>query len=313
VWDYLDGSGFGKVTTTVKALADNYGESHSIKEYGWKTQVLGAMNAKAIWDVWNYNKLWYGDRYCSGTLFWSHASPIPMVKNHMWDWYLIPTAALYHTMHALEPVHVQFDYLKNTVSVYNDRLTSLSELSIVARIYDINSKKISTWTVHGVNVPADGVACDVMRLSFKKVTPVHFISLELRDKSGRLLSSNFYWRSTDKFEPGTLTGPCASGFESLQKMPKADVRSSLVRRSDAENLYFDVTLKNGSGKIAFFNEVLLLGDDGLPVPYTFATDNYFTLLPGESKTVTLEIARGDAPARPVVHVEGWNVPERTLR
>ena len=313
VWDYLDGSGFGKVTTTVKALADNYGESHSIKEYGWKTQVLGAMNAKAIWDVWNYNKLWYGDRYCSGTLFWSHASPIPMVKNHMWDWYLIPTAALYHTMHALEPVHVQFDYLKNTVSVYNDRLTSLSELSIVARIYDINSKKISTWTVHGVNVPADGVACDVMRLSFKKVTPVHFISLELRDKSGKLLSSNFYWRSTDKYEPGTLTGPCTSGFESLQKMPKADVRSSLVRRSDAENLYFDVTLKNGSGKIAFFNEVLLLGGDGLPVPYTFTSDNYFTLLPGESKTVTLEIARGDAPARPVVHVEGWNVPEKTLK
>ena len=313
VWDYLDGSGFGKVTTTVKALADNYGESRSIKEYGWKTQLLSAMNCKAIWDVWNYNKLWYGDRYCTGTLFWSHASPIPMVKNHMWDWYLIPTAALYHTMHALEPVHVQFDYLKNTVSVYNDRLTSLSELSIVARIYDINSKKISTWTVHGVNVPADGVACDVMRLSFKKVTPVHFIALELRDKSGKLLSSNFYWRSTDKYEPGTLTGPCTSGFESLQKMPKADVRSSLVKRSDAENLYFDVTLKNGSGKIAFFNEVLLLGGDGLPVPYTFTSDNYFTLLPGESKTVTLEIARGDAPARPVIHVEGWNVPEKTLR
>ena len=130
VWDYLDGSGFGKVTTVVKALADEYGESKNIKEYGWKTQLLGAMNAKAIWDVWNYNKLEYGDRFCSGTLFWSHASPIPMVKNHMWDWYLVPTAALYHTMHALEPVHVQFDYLKNTVSVYNDRLSPLSGLSV---------------------------------------------------------------------------------------------------------------------------------------------------------------------------------------
>ncbi|MCR5519553.1 MAG: glycoside hydrolase family 2 [Bacteroidales bacterium] len=314
VWDYLDGGGFGKLTSTVKALADNYGESKSIKEYGWKTQLLGAMNAKSIWDVWNYNKLWYGDRYCTGALFWSHSSPAPMVKNHMWDWYLIPTAALYHTMHALEPVHVQFDYLKNTVSVYNDRLTSLSELKIVAKMYDLNSKKLATWTVSGVNVPADGVSCDIMRLKFpKKLTPVHFLSLELFDQDGKLLSSNFYWRSTDKYEPGTLTGPCASGFEPLQKMPKTKLSSSLRKRSDAENLYFDVVLKNSSTKIAFFNEVLLLGDDGLPVPYTFTSDNYFTLLPGDSKTVTLEIARTDAPSKPVIHIEGWNVPETRLK
>lgn len=314
VWDYLDGSGFGKVTTTVKALADNYGESSSIKEYGWKTQLLSAMNSKAIWDVWNYNKLWYGDRYCTGTLFWSHASPIPMIKNHMWDWYLIPTASLYHTMHALEPVHVQYDYLKNTVSVYNDALSGLSNLTVVARLYDLSSKKLATWTVHGVNVVGDGVACDVMRIAIPdKITPVHFIALELRDAKGKVLSKNFYWRSTAKYVEGTLTGPCASGFESLASMPKASVKATLAKRSGDGVLYFDVTLRNGGSKIAFFNEVLLLGDDGLPVPYTFTSDNYFSLLPGESQTVTLEIAREDAPAKPVVHVEGWNVAEKVLR
>lgn len=310
VWDYLDGSGFGKVTTTAKALADEYGESHSIKEYGWKTQLLSAMNSKAIWDVWNYNKLEYGDRFCSGTLFWSHASPIPMIKNHMWDWYLIPTAALYHTMHALEPVHVQYDYLKNTVSVYNDKLTPLEGLTVTARLYDLNSKKLATWTQRSVSVPADGVACDILQIAFPEtITPVHFIALECRDAKGNLLSSNFYWRSSDEYTPDTLTGPCASGFQSLQNMPAAKVKTTLRKRADAENLYFDVTLKNKSGKIAFFNEVLLLGDDGLPVPYTFTTDNYFTLLPGESKTVTLEIASTDAPTKPVIHVEGWNVIE----
>ena len=313
VWDYLDGSGFGKVTTTVKALADEYGPSQSIKEYGWKTQLLGAMNAKSIWDVWNYNKLEYGDRFCSGTLFWSHASPIPMVKNHMWDWYLIPTASLYHTMHALEPVHVQYDYLKNTVSVYNDRLSPLSGLTVTARLYNLDSKLIASWSEQGVSVPADGVQCDVLQLSIpRRITPVHFIALECRDAEGRLLSANFYWRSRDTYKPGTLTGPCASGFQSLQRMPRAVVETSLSRRRDAENLYFDVTLSNPSDKIAFFNEVLLLGEDGLPVPYTFTTDNYFTLLPGASRTVTLEIAHADAPANPVIHVEGWNVEEKLL-
>ena len=314
VWDYLDGSGFGKVTTTVKALAEEYGESSSIKEYGWKTQLLGAMNSKSIWDVWNYNKLEYGDRFCSGTLFWSHASPIPMIKNHMWDWYLIPTASLYHTMHALEPIHVQFDYLKNTVSVYNDKLCPLEGLSVTAKLYDLNSKKLDSWTARSVVVPADGVACDVLQLSIPEaITPVHFIALECRDAKGNLLSSNFYWRSCDEYTPGTLSGPCASGFQSLQDMPSATVRTTLRKRADAENLYFDVTLKNTSSKIAFFNEVLLLGDDGLPIPYTFTTDNYFTLLPGEAQTITLEIGHADAPSKPVIHVEGWNVAEKTLK
>ena len=313
VWDYLDGGGFGKLTTLVKALADEYGESSNIKEYGWRTQLLSAMNSKAIWESWNYNKLGYGDRFCSGTLFWSHASPMPMIKNHMWDWYLIPPASLYHTMHALEPVHVQFDYLKNTVSVYNDRLEPLEGLTVNAVVYDFNSRKVLARSAKGVSVPSDGVANDVLALQFPAdISPVHFISLELRDRSGKVLSDNFYWRSNAEYAPGTLTGPCASGFQSLQDMPAAKVKSSVKKRSDADNLFFDVTLKNVSRKIAFFNEVLLLGDDGLPVPYTFTSDNYFTLLPGASRTVTLEISRADAPARPRIHLEGWNVAEKNF-
>ncbi|MBQ9309739.1 MAG: glycoside hydrolase family 2 [Bacteroidales bacterium] len=314
VWDYLDGSGFGKVTTTVKALADNYGESSGIKEYGWKTQLLSAMNSKSIWDVWNYNKFDYGDRYCSGTLFWSHASPIPMIKNHMWDWYLIPTAALYHTMHALEPVHVQYDYRKNTVSVYNDRLKPLSNLTVVARLYDLECDKLATFTTRSVKVDADGVANDVMRLIIpENITPVHFICLEVLSSKGEVLSKNFYWRSTARYVSNTLTGPCASGFEKLKDMPEAKIKASLKKRSDEQNLYYEVTLNNTSKKIAFFNEVLLLGDDGLPVPYTFTSDNYFSLEPGEIQTVTLEIAREDAPSKPRIHVEGWNVAETVLK
>jgi hypothetical protein len=217
-------------------------------------------------------------------------------------------------MHALEPVHVQFDYLKNTVSVYNDKLTPLEGLTVTARLYDLNSKKLDSWTSRAVAVPADGVACDVLQLTIPEgITPVHFIALECRDAKGNLLSSNFYWRSSDEYTPDTLTGPCASGFQSLQDMPAATVKSTLRKRADGENIYFDVTLKNRSNKIAFFNEVLLLGDDGLPVPYTFTTDNYITLLPGESQTVTLEIALCDAPTHPTIHVEGWNVAEKILK
>ena len=307
VWDYLDGSGFGKVTTVCDALIKEYGESSSIKEYGWKAQLLQAMNAKAIWDVWDYNKFGYGDRFCSGTLFWSHASPIPMIKNHMWDWYLVPTASLYHTMHALEPLHIQFDYLKNSVSVSNDLLQEFKGLRATAQIYSLDSRKLAEVSA-SVDVPADGVACDVLKLDFPAgISKVHFIKLILKDAKGKVLSDNFYWRSTDAYKSGTLTGPCASGFQSLKDMPKAKVKSKVVTRSDGQSLFFDVTLRNVSKRIAFFNEVLLTDADGLPATPAFTTDNYFTLMPGESKAVTIEIAKEDAPAKPVVQVEGWNL------
>ena len=314
VWDYLDGSGFGKLTTVVKDLTDNYGESSSIKEYGWKSQLLSAMNSKAIWECWNYNKLGYGDRFCSGVLFWSHSSPIPMIKNHMWDWYLIPTASLYHTMHALEPVHIQYDYLKNTVSVCNDKPEAMDGLTAYASVYNLDSRRVWTGQASSISLPSDGVANDVLRVEFPAGTSaVHFIDLVLKDASGKVLSRNFYWESSDKYEPGTLSGPCASGFEALQDMPAARLSYNLRKRSDAECLYFDVTLRNVSRRIAFFNELLLLGDDGLPLPFTFTSDNYFTLLPGESRTVSLEIARSDAPASMSIHAEGWNTAEKVIR
>ena len=44
-------------------------------------------------------------------------------------------------------------------------------------------------------------------------------------KRGKDVSSNFYWRSNDKYEGSkTLTGPAASGFEDLSKLKQAKVK-----------------------------------------------------------------------------------------
>lgn len=99
------------------------------------------MNSKSIWEVWNYNKFGYGDRYASGLLFWYHNCPVSQVCARMWDYSLEPTASLYHTQNALEPLHAQFDYLKNTVSVYNDYYQAFKDYKVTAEVYDLNSKR----------------------------------------------------------------------------------------------------------------------------------------------------------------------------
>ena len=67
---------------------------------------------------------------------------MPQVASRMWDWSLEPTASLYHTANSLEPLHAQFDYLKNTVSVVNDYYREFKDYKVIAQVFDINSKKV---------------------------------------------------------------------------------------------------------------------------------------------------------------------------
>ena len=314
VWDYLDGNGFHLMSTMYTDLVNNYGKSSSIDEFAQKGQLLGAINSKSIWEVWNYNKLDYGDRFCSGLLFWYHNCSMPQVASRMWDWSLEPTASLYHTANSLEPLHAQFDYLKNTVSVVNDYYREFKDYKVIAQVYDIDSKKVFEESAV-VNLPSDGVVNDALTIRFpENISQVHFIKLILKDEKGKDVSSNFYWRSNDKYEGSkTLTGPAASGFEDLSKLKQAKVKLTYKVREDDNNYFVDITLRNTSGQIAFFNQLQFLNSKMSPIRPSFYTDNFFSLMPGEKKTVTIETAKGKLKDGAVLALKGWNINKQEYK
>ena len=294
-WDYMDGNGFHLMTTLYDNMVKRYGESENIEQYSRRAQLVGAINSKSIWETWNEHKMQYGDRWTSGLLFWYHNCPNPQVCARMWDYSLQPTASLYHTMHALEPLHVQYNYLTNTVSIVNDGLEDFDGLSVTADIYDFDSRKVSSMTA-SASVGADAVANNVLTLDFPEdISQIHFISLKLTDKKGKKLSDNFYWRSLDRYEGrNTVTGPCTGGFENLAALPAAS--PSLRVRPISENRW-SVTLRNSKRRIAFFCQLLLTDENDSPVDGAFYTDNFVSLLPGESRTI--EIEAPSAPASPL--------------
>jgi mannosylglycoprotein endo-beta-mannosidase len=310
VWDYLDGGGFHLMSTRYKDLVNNYGVSSSIDEFAKKSQLLGAMNSKSIWEVWNENKFGYGDRYCSGLLFWYHNCPERQVCARMWDWSLEPTASLYHTQNALEPLHAQFDYLKNTVSVYNDYFKSFHNYVLTAEVYDLNSKKVSSVSKKLDVIPEDGVLNNVLKLDFNQnITPVHFIKLRLLDEKGKEVASSFYWRSSDPYKgKATNSGPASGGFESLSSMKMAVLNTKYQVKAEGNNFLIEMDLTNPSKGIAFFTQIQLLDNDKKPVRPSFYTDNFFSLLPGESKHVTIETGhKPSAKNNYTLVVKGWNI------
>lgn len=314
VWDYLDGGGFHLMSTMYKDLTNNYGPSASIDEFVKKGQLLGAMNSKTIWESWNYNKLNYGDRYCSGLLFWYHNCPVRQVCARMWDWSLEPTASLYHTQNALEPLHAQFDYLKNTVSVYNDYYQLFANYTVTAEVYDLNSKNVFSRSA-SFSIDNDAVINDLFKIDFPAgITPVHFIKLRIKDTKGKEVAQTFYWRSSAKYEgKETLTGPTSSGFESLNEMKSAQVKTKYKVREEGELYFIDIELKNTSGMIAFFIQLQFLDNNGKPVRPSFYTDNFYSLMPNESKQFTIETAKNKITEKGYqLVVNGWNIHPQTF-
>jgi mannosylglycoprotein endo-beta-mannosidase len=310
VWDYMDGGGFHQVTTKYRQAVDEFGLSNNIDEFAQKAQFVGAMNYRAIWEVWNYNKFGYGDRYATGFLFWYHNSPVPQTSSRLYDWNLEPTSALYYSQNALKPLHAQFDYLKNTVSVYNDFRQSYVGYKVVAEIYDFNSNKVNTFAAM-IDIPADGLVKDALKLVFADtLSQVHFIKLRLLNAKGEEVSDSFYWRSKDKYEgPWTLTGPAISGFKHMQNLPKAKLTTVAKLKGNA----LQITVTNHSNSLSFFTQFKIHHPDGSPIGGTFYTDNFFNLLPGETKNVTINVDRKNTKyGKFRLVVGGFNVDQQIL-
>ena len=69
------------------------------------------------------------------------------------------------------------------------------------------------------------------------------------------------------------------------------------------------TLKNPSPNLAFLLQLAVTkGPGGREVGPCYWEDNYFSLLPGESRTVTAVVPKAELDAQsPTLRVLGWNV------
>ncbi|MFV0539252.1 MAG: glycosyl hydrolase 2 galactose-binding domain-containing protein [Dysgonomonas sp.] len=315
VWDYSDGNGFHLMSTMYTDMTNEYGASKSIDEFAEKAQFVGAFNYKSIWEVWNYNKLNYGDRYTSGFLYWYHNSPIRQVCGRMWDWSLEPTAALYAAQNACEPLHPQFDYIKNTVSVVNDYYQAFNNYKVTVEVYDLNMKKIFSKEAV-VNMSEDGVVNDIFKIDFpESTTSIQFIKLRLFDDKNKQVGSNFYWRSNNKYEGRkTLTGPTTAGFQEINKLARTKIAVKYKTSSKDGKHYIDLDLKNTGESLSFFTQIQWLDKEGKPVRPSFYTNNFMSLLPGEKEQIRIETDIKNLTAKEYkLVIRGFNIEKQEFK
>lgn len=110
-----------------------------------------------------------------------------------------------------------------------------------------------------------------------------------------------------------MTGPAVSGFADINKLPKAQLTGAVKKRMLNGKTYLDMQVKNASDKIAFFTQVRLTDRANAVVPAVFYSDNFFSLLPGEMRTITLEVSESAWGRVHGLSVAAFNTGELKLK
>ena len=122
---------------------ERYGEVNDIETYCKYAQVVNYDQYRSFMEGWT-SRMW--DWY-TGILIWKTQNPWTSLRGQMYDWFLDVNASLYGTRKGCEPLHAYYNPVTRKVGVLNTTLKEHPGLSLVARIYNLDGKKLWERTV----------------------------------------------------------------------------------------------------------------------------------------------------------------------
>ncbi|HLX70541.1 MAG TPA: glycoside hydrolase family 2 protein [Verrucomicrobiae bacterium] len=296
LWAYHDlhVKGAGDHKSTFERISTRYGEPRDIADLSRKAQMLNYETFRAIYEGFN-SRLWND---CSGVIVWMSQPSWPSMVWQFYSWDYTPNASLFGAKSGAEPVHIQMNMPDCKLAIINHQAEPLTDVTASATIYDLSGRVEQKR--QAVLTAAPDACTDAYTLDWP-ASGAHLARLELRDAHGNLLSENFYWHARDEHD-----------LQQLNSMPKVSLTGKAQMKHSTDGAAVEVKLSN-PGKVPALEVQLTLrdaktGERILPVYYE---DNYFSLLPGESRTIQIE-SHNDAKAVKVT-VDGWNIEPGDLK
>jgi mannosylglycoprotein endo-beta-mannosidase len=290
-WRYHKYAGYGD-------QIERYGKAESLETFCRQAQIVNYQQYKAFMEGWTLHMWeWY-----TGVLIWKNQNPWTALRGQFYDSFLAPNAGLFGLRSACEPVHVQLNLDDKRPAVINITPQTIDKASVVVDLYDLTGKKLTTMTslIH-IN-PNSVQELSALQVP-QDITEVYFAVLDLKDNSGGLLSHNFYWFSKS-----------GKDYTALHNMPRVSLTVEKAGFVDGSRNAIALSLVNGSENVAFFNSLKVFdatGDRILPV---FYSDNYFSLLPGEKKEMTIEFGKSlPETVSPQIVLEGVNGEKKMMQ
>ncbi|MCW3091035.1 MAG: glycoside hydrolase [Ferruginibacter sp.] len=291
--DFAKGAQAGDKYPTI--ISSRFGEIANLADFVRKGQLANYEAYRAMYEGRNA-KLFNPS---TGVLTWMSN---PAQPSFVWQLYhhdLEPNSSLFAARKACEPVHIQLNEKEGNIQVINNLPEPISGAHAKVILYNLDGS-VNDQQDFNVSAPSFK-ATDLGKMQLPStLTKVYFVKLKLMDAHNQLLSENFYWQ-------GAATEP--DNLQDLQKMPVANLEIKADRVDSAGRCFLNVTLHNPGSNVALMAHLQLRRANSkervLPVYYT---DNYISLVAGETRTIKIEVALADLKGQqPMVLVDGWNI------
>lgn len=294
-----------------KIIEKAFGKMQSARQFTALAQGQNYEGYRAMYESGSKDRL--------GLLIWMSHPCWPSMTWQTYDYYFEPTAAFFGVKKACEPLHIQWNASTRNMEVVNLNKEIQGALKAQCRVLDMHGRQVAYYESSINTQPDTTVVCNPIAVPAIDGT-VYYLKMTLRDAADSVLSDNFYICATDE-----------GNLQALNDLPAVMLKKEIRWHGNTATL----TLTNETATPALLNRIQLKGlhvqsmakDNGvqatmngygetvaedqiLPVDYS---DNYFHLLPGEQKTVTVSWKEEDTHGRkPILEVSGLNVKRHVL-
>ena len=259
-----------------KTMALYYNEPKDFEELVYKGLVLQGMGIRRGIEAHRRNR-----PFCMGTLYWQLNDSWPVVSWSGIDYYGNWKALHYQTRRAYAPILLNAVKEGNQLNIYviSDKLEAYPGATLQLQLSDFNGKTLKKWKVC-YDVPAN-TSIRFHQEEYAKLAtdPTRtFLLMTLKSKDGKELSKEIFYFNYPKD----------------QNLPQANIRHK-IKQEDGR---CEVTLQSKQLARDVFIEI--------PCQGARFTDNFFDLLPGETRKITItspQIRKAEPISLKIRHLE----------
>jgi archaellum component FlaF (FlaF/FlaG flagellin family) len=278
VWSYHDAIvngwvGWGEYCEDIDAFGEE--PCKNAEEFCERAQVLNYNLHRILFESWN-DKMWDDTTGTSGVLYWMAHPAWYSVLQQTYSWDYKTFGTFYGIKKSCEPLHIQWNLNDHKVQIINASSKSHKGLNAEFKVYNAKGKSIFSRNKR-INITGNE-KINAFEMDLPKADEsLMMVRLILTDNQGDIVSINDYW-CNDKYTNIPI------GLNGL-KQTRLDIEASLKEK---ENNTLEVTVTNNGTTIAPYVEMDIIcnGESLLP---SYFSDSYFNLLPGEHRTITIEV------------------------
>jgi hypothetical protein len=281
-------NGAQRASSFLAMMDTAFGPVESAREWVELAQFLNYDGYRAMFEAQS--------RHRAGLFLWMSHPAWPSMVWQTYDYFFEPTAAYFGCKKAGESLHIQWNAFSDSIEVVNYSRHSKYDHIARLELFNLDGSRVIT---EDMEIRAES---DCRTLCFpvpypENLSEVYLMRLSLL-KDDKLISENQYWR-----------GRKEGHLNALRNLPKiTPLLVSDTEVTDSTHV-LNCTISNPSITPAVMVRARVAGDKSgnriLPALYT---DNFLTLLPGEERTLRIEVNSEDTRGEtPVVYLDGLNV------